>query len=167
SPSTCRANGSLSEHALIDSASSNVRCAGRRRPPVEVYRDRRGRPKGPCLYNSVLMNRRQASKTLETEGGTRFVTGRPTVLGIVGGGQLGRMLVLAAEELGVDCVALDPEPDSPAVRAGARGIRASLFDADALQRLVDGASVTTFEIEATDAEALQRLEDRGHRILPR
>ena len=89
------------------------------------------------------------------------------VLGIVGGGQLGRMLVLAAEELGVDCVALDPEPASPAVRAGARGICASLFDADALQRLVEGASVTTFEIESTDADVLQRLEDRGHRILPR
>ncbi|KAA3624190.1 MAG: 5-(carboxyamino)imidazole ribonucleotide synthase [Proteobacteria bacterium] len=89
------------------------------------------------------------------------------VVGIVGGGQLGRMLVQAARELGVDCVTLDPEANCPAAQAGASQITGSLFDADALARLIEQSSVTTFEIESTDADALARLEAAGNLIRPR
>ena len=44
-------------------------------------------------------------------------------IGILGGGQLGRMLALAAARLGFDVVILEPEPDSPASRVAARTIR--------------------------------------------
>ncbi len=91
----------------------------------------------------------------------------PGVLGIVGGGQLGRMLVQAAAELGVECVVLDPLADAPAVQVGARHVQGTLFDADALGALVDDANVTTIEIESTDAGALAALQARGHVIRPR
>ncbi len=88
-------------------------------------------------------------------------------LGIVGGGQLGRMLVLAARGLGVDCVVLDPDDDGPALQVGAGHVAGGLFDADALAALTARAAVTTFEIEATDAEVLGRLAAGGHLVRPR
>ncbi len=91
----------------------------------------------------------------------------PGVLGIVGGGQLGRMLVQAARELGVDCMVLDPHADAPAVQVGAGHVPGGLFDADALARLASLADVVTFEIEATDAGVLGGLAERGHRVRPR
>ncbi|GJL81555.1 MAG: N5-carboxyaminoimidazole ribonucleotide synthase [marine bacterium B5-7] len=90
-----------------------------------------------------------------------------TILGIVGGGQLGRMMIQAARKLGVECVVLDPDPDCPAARLGARHIPGSLFDAEALERLVRESNVTTFEIEALDAECLAGLAAQGHCIRPR
>lgn len=91
----------------------------------------------------------------------------PGVLGIVGGGQLGRMLVQAAGELGIDCVILDPHDDAPAVQVGARHVPGGLFDADALARLASGADIVTFEIESTDARVLGNLADLGHVVRPR
>lgn len=87
-------------------------------------------------------------------------------LGIVGGGQLGRMLVQAANELGIECLVLDAEEQCPAAQAGAHQIVGGLFDAAALYRLVGGSAVTTFEIELTDAEALAELARVGHVIRP-
>ena len=45
------------------------------------------------------------------------------MIGILGGGQLGRMLALAAARLGFDVVILEPEPESPAGRVAAHAIR--------------------------------------------
>ena len=47
---------------------------------------------------------------------TDFPLAPGSTLGILGGGQLGRMLALAAARLGLDCVVLTPDPDSPASR---------------------------------------------------
>lgn len=86
-------------------------------------------------------------------------------IGIVGGGQLGRMLALAAAPLDLTCLVLDPDPACPASIAAAT-ITAPLSDHDALRRLVSSSRVTTFEIEHTDPAALAELERAGHRFAP-
>lgn len=74
-------------------------------------------------------------------------------VGIVGGGQLGRMLALAAAPLGIECTVLDPAPDACA-RIVASHIRAEFDDTEALARLSSQCDVVTFEFENVPAEML-------------
>ncbi len=76
-----------------------------------------------------------------------------STLGVVGGGQLGRMLGEAASPLGVDVVVLDPTPDAPASRV-AEQIVGGFDDVEAIRELAERADVLTFEIELADAEGL-------------
>lgn len=80
-------------------------------------------------------------------------------LGVVGGGQLGRMLALEARRMGYHVAVLDPSEDSPAAQVADHHIRAPLEDLDALRRLADRADVVTLEWENADAEALRALEE--------
>jgi 5-(carboxyamino)imidazole ribonucleotide synthase len=77
-------------------------------------------------------------------------------LGILGGGQLARMLALAAHPLGIRCIALDPAADACA-GAVAELIVARYDDADALDRLAATADAVTFEFENPPAASAQRL----------
>jgi 5-(carboxyamino)imidazole ribonucleotide synthase len=80
-----------------------------------------------------------------------------TLVGIVGGGQLGRMLALAGHPLGIRCRVLDPSPDPPAAGV-AEVIRAEFDDQQGLRRLADGATVVTFELEHVPIGAVKCLE---------
>ncbi len=82
-----------------------------------------------------------------------------TTVGIVGGGQLGRMLALAGIPLGVRCVAVEPGPDPPAA-AAAEVIRAPFDDARALEELARRCDVVTVELEHVPVDALAWLADR-------
>ena len=62
-------------------------------------------------------------------------------IGILGGGQLGRMLAQAAGRLGFDVVILEPEPDAPASRVAAHTITAAYDDPQALADLAARAQV--------------------------
>ncbi|MEO8785029.1 MAG: ATP-grasp domain-containing protein, partial [Candidatus Saccharimonadales bacterium] len=88
------------------------------------------------------------------------------VIGIVGGGQLGRMLTLAAKPLGFDVIVLDAKAGSPAAQVGAGQIVGDLYDAAALQKLADQADFLTIEIEHLNAEALQAICDKGTPVNP-
>jgi 5-(carboxyamino)imidazole ribonucleotide synthase len=77
---------------------------------------------------------------------------------ILGGGQLGRMLVLAAHPLGIRCVTLDPAPDSPASQV-APSIVGAYDDREALARLADGADVVTYEFENVPVESTRFLQE--------
>jgi 5-(carboxyamino)imidazole ribonucleotide synthase len=77
----------------------------------------------------------------------------PTV-GVVGGGQLGRMLGEAAGPLGVEVVALDPTPDPPAAPVVRDTVTAAFDDADAVRELAERADVLTYEIELADPDLL-------------
>ncbi|MFW5826735.1 MAG: 5-(carboxyamino)imidazole ribonucleotide synthase [Alkalispirochaeta sp.] len=90
---------------------------------------------------------------------------KPYDIGIVGGGQLGLMLVQAAIPLGLRMVVLDPDPDCPASRV-APVITGALTDNRALDSLASQCQVTTFEIEHTDPAHLIELEDRGAHFAP-
>ncbi len=91
-----------------------------------------------------------------TEPPTVTVTVPGPTLGVVGGGQLGRMLGEAAAPLGVDIVVLDPTPDCPA-SAVADQIVGDFTDPDAMAELAARADALTFEIELADPDLLDEL----------
>jgi 5-(carboxyamino)imidazole ribonucleotide synthase len=78
-------------------------------------------------------------------------------LGVVGGGQLGRMLAEAAAPLGVDVVVLDPTPDCPAAAVARDQIVGGFDDAEAFAELADRVDALTFEIELADPDLLERV----------
>jgi 5-(carboxyamino)imidazole ribonucleotide synthase len=78
-------------------------------------------------------------------------------IGILGGGQLGRMTALAAARLGYRCHAFADEPDSPAAQVCARSTVASFDDDAALARFAAEVDVATFEFENIPAEAGRRV----------
>ena len=81
------------------------------------------------------------------------------VVGILGGGQLARMLALAGVPLGIRCRVLDPAPDACAA-AVAEHVQAAYDDPAGLDRLADGADAVTFEFENVPAAAAARLAAR-------
>ncbi|WP_368408781.1 5-(carboxyamino)imidazole ribonucleotide synthase [Haloarchaeobius amylolyticus] len=78
-------------------------------------------------------------------------------LGVVGGGQLGRMLAEAAAPLGVDVVVLDPTPDCPAAPVARDQLVADFDDQSAIRDLAERADYLTFEIELADQAALNEV----------
>jgi 5-(carboxyamino)imidazole ribonucleotide synthase len=81
-------------------------------------------------------------------------------LGLMGGGQLGRMFVHAAQALGYRVCVLEPTPDSPAGQAADEQIVASYDDPAALDRLAARCRAVTTEFENVPAGALSRLAQR-------
>jgi 5-(carboxyamino)imidazole ribonucleotide synthase len=79
-----------------------------------------------------------------------------TRIGVLGGGQLGQMLGLAAIPLGIECVFYDPSPDAPARVAG-RHVCAAWDDRDALARFAESVDVITFEFENVPTASLAFL----------
>ncbi len=78
-------------------------------------------------------------------------------VGVLGGGQLGRMLALAGYPLGIQCRFLDPSAESPAGQV-AECVHGSYTDPAALARLADGIDVATFEFENVPLAAARELE---------
>jgi 5-(carboxyamino)imidazole ribonucleotide synthase len=81
-------------------------------------------------------------------------------LGVLGGGQLGRMFTMRAREMGYRVLVLEPDPGSPAGAVGDEHIRAPYGDAAALDRLAAGVAAVTVEFENVPAGALERLAAR-------
>lgn len=89
-----------------------------------------------------------------------------STLGILGGGQLGRMLALAAGRLGLDVVVLDPERDCPASRVSRRHIVAPYAQPEALAELAGLCGAVTVEFENVPAAALEVLAGLGLVVAP-
>ncbi|HEX7949930.1 MAG TPA: 5-(carboxyamino)imidazole ribonucleotide synthase [Candidatus Limnocylindrales bacterium] len=94
----------------------------------------------------------------------------PAVIGILGGGQLGRMLGFAARAMGYRIAVLDPDPECPAAAVADRVIVGSYDDVGAALRLAEGSAVVTYELEHVAADVVAALEVRlpvrpGHRPL--
>ncbi len=87
-------------------------------------------------------------------------------IGILGGGQLGRMLSLAAARLGFDVCIFTDEPDSPAARVSAKTIVGNYTDASALADFARRVSVVTTEFENVPAETAEALIEAGARVAP-
>lgn len=85
-------------------------------------------------------------------------------LGIVGGGQLARMLALAAYPLNIKCSFLDPNKDACAAQLG-DFIHAAYDDESALSQLANKTDVITFEFENVPAKALESLA-KSHTVFP-
>jgi 5-(carboxyamino)imidazole ribonucleotide synthase len=83
--------------------------------------------------------------------------GQPLILGVMGGGQLGRMFVHAAQAMGYFTAVLDPDPLSPAGRVSHHHIQADYLDSAALAELAQVCTAVTTEFENVPAPALQTL----------
>jgi 5-(carboxyamino)imidazole ribonucleotide synthase len=82
----------------------------------------------------------------------------PATIGILGGGQLGRMLGLAARQLGYRIAVLDPDPACPAAAVADEAVVGGYGDVDAALRMAASADVITYELEHVSLELVQRLE---------
>ena len=94
-----------------------------------------------------------------------LINGRPATLGVLGGGQLGRMFVHAAQTLGYETVVLDPDPASPAGRVSHHFIQAGYTDPAALRQLAHLAHAITTEFENVPAASLAELA-RARTVAP-
>ncbi len=87
-------------------------------------------------------------------------------IGIVGGGQLGRMLAQAAHKLGFFVTVLDPTENSPAAQVADAHILGSFKDKDRILELAKVSDFITFEIESANPEALNELVEQGKIVHP-
>ncbi|MCU5380948.1 5-(carboxyamino)imidazole ribonucleotide synthase [Bacillus cereus] len=94
---------------------------------------------------------------------TRIILPGKTI-GIIGGGQLGRMMALAAKEMGYKIAVLDPTKNSPCAQVADIEVVASYDDLKAIQHLAEISDVVTYEFENIDYRCLQWLEK--HAYLP-
>mgnify|MGYP000153250197 CR=1 FL=1 len=88
-------------------------------------------------------------------------------VGIIGGGQLGRMMAIAAAQLGYKVHIFAPDANPPAAQVANLHITAEYADLDELQRFADEVDVITYEFENIPTEALSKLDAYTHtRISP-
>jgi 5-(carboxyamino)imidazole ribonucleotide synthase len=87
-------------------------------------------------------------------------------LGIIGGGQLGRMMASKAKQMGFFVAVLDPTPNSPAGQFADVEITGDFYDPQKLQELVQLSEIATYDIEHIDAPFLKQLAKSGCRIHP-
>lgn len=79
-------------------------------------------------------------------------------IGIIGGGQLGRMIAIAAAHMGYRVSVLDPDPDCPAAQVADDCIASPYEDRDAARALAHRSDVVTYEFENVDAGAIDAAE---------
>jgi 5-(carboxyamino)imidazole ribonucleotide synthase len=92
---------------------------------------------------------------------SRQVTLKPgDTIGILGGGQLGRMLALAAARLGLKCQVFSPDPDSPAFDVVQNAICAEYADVEALELFAADVDIVTYEFENIPAATAMVLAAR-------
>eukprot|EP01025_Chloroclados_australasicus_P010462 TRINITY_DN14239_c0_g1_i3.p2 TRINITY_DN14239_c0_g1~~TRINITY_DN14239_c0_g1_i3.p2 ORF type:complete len:203 (-),score=18.04 TRINITY_DN14239_c0_g1_i3:82-654(-) len=84
---------------------------------------------------------------------------RTATVGVLGGGQLGRMMALAAGNMGVKIKFLDPTENAPASVA-AEQVLGSFRDAEAIKKLAEGIDILTAEIEHIDATAMEAVAEQ-------
>lgn len=82
-------------------------------------------------------------------------------IGIIGGGQLGRMMAIAAQYMGYDIVVLDPTPNCPTAQVADKQIVAHYDDMKAIKQLTDLSDVVTYEFENVDLSAARYIEEQG------
>jgi len=85
-------------------------------------------------------------------------------IGIIGGGQLGRMMATTARHMGYQIIVLDPTPNAPAGQIADQQIIADYDDFEAIKQLADEADVVTYEFENVDLETARYLEEKN--LLP-
>ncbi|WP_392448529.1 5-(carboxyamino)imidazole ribonucleotide synthase [Capnocytophaga canis] len=87
-------------------------------------------------------------------------------LGILGGGQLGKMLLTETRKYDIKTFVLDPSSDAPSRLACNRFFQGSLLDFDTVYNFGKQVDVLTIEIENVNVEALEKLEEEGVKVYP-
>ncbi len=85
-----------------------------------------------------------------------------STIGIIGGGQLGRMMAMAAKHAGFKIAVVEPSVDSPTGQVADEEIVAPYDDRDALLKLASVSDVITYEFENVDYEALKWLTEKAY-----
>jgi 5-(carboxyamino)imidazole ribonucleotide synthase len=88
------------------------------------------------------------------------------VLGILGGGQLGRMLIQSAIDFNIDVHILDNTAEAPCAALAHRFVVGDLKDFDAVYEFGQQCDIITIEIEKVNTEALKKLRDEGKKVFP-
>ncbi len=91
---------------------------------------------------------------------------RDTKIGVLGGGQLGRMLIQAAVDYNLHIGVMDPNPEAPCRWLAHDFVVGSLTDYDAVMAFGKDKDVLTIEIENVNADALAALQAEGKRVYP-
>ena len=87
-------------------------------------------------------------------------------IGIIGGGQLGKMLSQKAKQMGFYVISLDPSAACPAASVSDELIVSDFYSPEKLKELVERSDITTYEIEHINTSVLKELYDEGYNILP-
>ncbi|MGY6744985.1 MAG: 5-(carboxyamino)imidazole ribonucleotide synthase [Cecembia sp.] len=87
-------------------------------------------------------------------------------LGILGGGQLGRMVIQSAINYNIDIHILDPDPEAPCKTICQKFTHGSLTDFDTVYAFGKNCDIITIEIENVNTEALEKLADEGKEVFP-
>ncbi|TFV95496.1 5-(carboxyamino)imidazole ribonucleotide synthase [Algoriphagus kandeliae] len=88
------------------------------------------------------------------------------ILGVLGGGQLGRMLIQSAINYNQDIHILDPDPNAPCKDLAQKFVTGSLREFDTVYQFGKDCDVITIEIENVNTEALEQLQKEGKRVFP-
>jgi len=87
-------------------------------------------------------------------------------LGILGGGQLGRMLLRETNKFDIQTYVIDPSNDAPCKKYANHFEKGDLLDFDTVYNFGKKVDILTFEIESVNIEALQKLESEGVSVYP-
>lgn len=87
-------------------------------------------------------------------------------LGVLGGGQLGRMLIQSAIDLNLNVWIMDPDANAPCSQIATKFMQGSITDFDSVYNFGKQCDLVTIEIENVNAEALQKLADEGVKVFP-
>ncbi|MGI0025060.1 MAG: 5-(carboxyamino)imidazole ribonucleotide synthase, partial [Nitrososphaera sp.] len=82
----------------------------------------------------------------------------PICVGIIGGGQLGKMIAHEARRMSLKVIVLDPTVGCPAAKIADEQIVADFKDESAIMQLANSCDVVTYEIELANSSALKQLE---------
>lgn len=88
-------------------------------------------------------------------------------VGIIGGGQLGKMMIQEAAKMGIQTIILDPSKDCPASWLANNTIVAGFDDKEGLLELAKQTDVLTCEFEHISTDVLQYLEEKGYTVYPK
>ncbi len=87
-------------------------------------------------------------------------------LGILGGGQLGKMMLYDTRKFDIQTYVLDPSDEAPCKIACDKFVQGSLMDFDTVYNFGKQVDVLTFEIELVNVDALEKLEQEGIKVFP-
>lgn len=99
--------------------------------------------------------------------GNNLQTGPSLRIGVLGGGQLGRMMIQSAIDLDLRVEVMDPSADAPCSSLTHRFVQGDLNDADAVFEFGKDLDIITIEIENISVEGLKRLEESGVTVVPK
>src|SRR5579875_2607574 len=114
----------------------------------------------PPPWTAGGRRRRRPSANARTDPDSGGMLAPGATIGILGGGQLGRMIALAAARLGYRCHIFADEEDSPAAQVCNRATVADFYDMAALDAFAAAIDVATIEFENIPAEAVRRIAAR-------